>query len=86
MAPHLTKKELDLVRVLGGRDKTPAEIHARIVTSRGQKQLEPPEIGAVRRALKGMTFRVGLKETRGRKKTLSKANLRTINKVPRLVR
>ena len=41
--------------------------------------MAPPDVTTVRRALKGKTFRRGLKETRGRKAKLTKAATRKLN-------
>ena len=59
--------------------KTPIEIHGLIEARRGRKGIKPPNLTAIRRALRGATHKRGHKETRGRKlkytkKMVSKAN------------
>ncbi len=86
MAPHLTKKELDEIMQKGKKLKsktlkTPAEKLCKINKARRKAGIPVIQLQAVHRALKGTTHRRGLKETRGRKKILSVANLKTIDKV-----
>ena len=81
MAPHLTPGELDLMKDLEGKGKTPVDIHARLATQRAHKGLEVPNLTNIRKALHGETYRRGMKETRGRKRTLSVANVTTLDRV-----
>ena len=48
MAPHLTKKELDIMRDLKVDKKwTPLEIHAKITSQREKKNIAPPDLTTV---------------------------------------
>ena len=79
MAPHLTDAELDWMhaRLAGGR--TVVDIHASLALKRERAHMEAPHLTNVRLALKGKTYRRGLKETRGRPTTYSNAWVRTLN-------
>ena len=56
-----------------------AEIHRRVATHRTPRGQEAPDITTVRRALKGMTFKRATVETRGRKRSLTPINLKTLD-------
>ena len=79
MAPHLTSAELDWLQ--RQKSKAPLELHALLEARRAKKGMAAPDITNLRKALKGLTYRRGGPETRGRKKSLTKANVRTMNKV-----
>ena len=86
MAPHLTTKELDYIFDLSkNRAKYggAAAVHAKLVALRARSGLAAPGVEVVRRALAGETHRRGRTETRGRKRKLTAANSRTVNKVRR---
>ena len=61
--------------------KEPIEIYEKLKQQQQRKQIQPPDLTTVRRALKGKTHRRAIKETRGRKKLLSAANIRKLNSV-----
>ena len=54
---------------LVGSRKSPVEIHKLFVARRARQGLAAQTLGNLRKALKGLTYRQGLKETRGRKKS-----------------
>jgi hypothetical protein len=80
MAPHLSKQELDRVFTLFAKGEATTQILERITARRAKRGVEAPMLGAIQRALKGNTFKRGVKETRGRKRKLSKANTRQLDK------
>ena len=63
-----------------GKKKSPVEIHARFAAKRTREGKAAPTLGNVRRALKGLTYKQGLAETRGRKRKLSRTNALALNK------
>ena len=67
MAPHFTEKELDLIVDLYAKGKTPPEIWERVVRTRERAGIDPPELQAIQRAVRGRTHKRGRSETRGRK-------------------
>ena len=79
MAPHWTAQELDKMR--GWRELTPQEVHQRLKRGRDQRNLATPNIKQVRKAMAGKTFKLGVAETRGAKRKLSKRNVRRLNTV-----
>ena len=79
MAPHLTGVELDLMRQCFGKNQSLKDIHANISAKREAKGIEAPKIWAVRRACRGFTHLLGRGETRGRKNSLSKAQVARLN-------
>ena len=79
MAPHLQPNEIDLVLKLSAQAKSTSEIHDRIAKQRQRRNIPEPSFGAIRRAVKGRTFRRGAQETRGRKREWSTANINTAN-------
>lgn len=79
MAPQLTVMELDRVAKLQNKGKTPGEISNLLATTRTRQGLAGPNVSTVRRALKGSTHKRGRVETRGRKKKLTRLNVRTLN-------
>jgi hypothetical protein len=76
---HLTSKELQLIG--NNMNLSPAEIHSKIEVLRKRQGKKAPAIQNIRKALNGNSYRRGVVETRGRKKTLSKSNAIAINKV-----
>ena len=81
MAPHLTPAELDHIHALEQAGKTPIAIHAALATARRRKRMHAPCLVNVRRALKGKTYKRGLKETRGRKRLYSRKAVLKMDKV-----
>ena len=79
MAPHMTDRELDQVTQWASQGLGTADILDRLTTARKRRKEHPPTAKTVRRAMTGVTFRRGKKETRGRKKKLSPKNLRQLN-------
>ena len=69
MAPHLTGSELDQIQKLWAQSKTPTQILAAITKERSRNGIEAPKIRAVHKALRGVTHRRGIVETRGRKRS-----------------
>ena len=55
---------------------TVLEVHARLTSDRRRARRADPDLRGVRRALKGETFKRAPRETRGRRRILSTANLR----------
>ena len=78
MAPHLTLKDLDFVRKLQGKGLAPTEMYDKFKVYRAKKSLGAPTLANFRRVLKGKTYNRGPKETRGRRKKLSKAVIKKI--------
>ena len=79
MAPHLSGEELDIVVHKLWMEWTPKEIHRVIAADRRKKGIEPPKIWAIRRACQGATHRRARSETRGRKKELSRVQVKHLN-------
>ena len=80
MAPHLTLAEKDFLRGLLGQGHAPVTIYQRFVAKRARQGVPAPTLGNLRRALKGVTYKQGMSETRGRKKVLTRAKVRAMNK------
>jgi hypothetical protein len=81
MAPHLTKKEVEYLFDKQRKGDSPGQMHARLVEKRGKLGIKAPELGVVHRSLQGKTHRRAIVETRGRKRSLSRSNLKSMNKV-----
>ena len=79
MAPHLTDAEKTRILELAAEHFTPDQICAKIGKRRGKK-LDPPDVGTIRRYLRGKTHRPG-EETRGRSPVLSRGNVVHMDKV-----
>ena len=71
--PQLTEKEQIKCRILVGKGHTPGEITEKLGDARAKRTppVPPPDVTSVRRYLRGVTHRVGMKETRGRKRTFN---------------
>ena len=82
MGKHLTADELDSVQAWRSQGISTLEIHCRLQHARATGGGDGPNLSAVRRALRGVTHRRGMVETRGRKRTLSPANIRALNTAP----
>ena len=61
--------------------KTPIQIEAWLSAARGRREMESPNLTAVRRALHGHSHKRSLPETRGAKRKLSKKQVRKLNTV-----
>lgn len=72
MAPHLTPGELDWLHQQTAAGKTPVQVHALLRARRARQRKDAPDLTNVRRVLRGKTYRQGLVETRGRKRSLSR--------------
>ena len=81
MGKHFTLAELDRMQSLRASAATPLEVHGRLTAARRRSRRTGPSLTAVRRALKGKSFKRGAIETRGRRRILSTANLRTAERV-----
>ena len=79
MGKHLTADELDSVQAWRSQGISTLEIHRRLQHARATGGGDGPNLSTVRRALRGVTHRRGMVETRGRKRTLSPANIRALN-------
>ena len=79
MAPHLTSKELESLRKWMGKGLTPLEIHKRFCAARLRRGLGGPTIQNLRKTLKGATYKMHGKETRGRKQSISPAMVKRLN-------
>ena len=83
MAPHLTPAEQDIMLKAHAMKKTPAEIFEKLGALRQSKDIERVNITVVLRFLNGKTYKRGIAETRGRKRTYSRRNVLTMNAVRR---
>ena len=79
MGKHLTADKLDSVQAWRSQGISTLEIHRRLQHARATGGGDGPNLSTVRRALRGVTHRRGMVETRGRKRTLSPANIRALN-------
>ena len=89
MAPHLTKHEQDLIHELMGDGLAAGDIHGKLEALRERDGVECVHVSKIREFMRGRTYRRGIVETRGRKRSWSRANvlsadaarLRNIDKV-----
>ena len=79
MAPHLSEQELDLIQRHSSAGKTATEIQKMLATRRARSSSVAPHLTNVRKAIRGKTYKRGLKETRGRKNKLSKKWVTALN-------
>ena len=79
MGKHLSAAELDSVQAWKSQGISTLEIHLRLQRARAAGGGDGPNLSTVRRALRGITHRRGMVETRGRKRSLSPANVRALN-------
>ena len=80
MGRHISNAELDKLQAWKSRGLTPIEMHRRMASARVAAGERAPSLMAVRRALRGVTFRRSKVETRGRKQILTPANLRALDR------
>ena len=81
MAPHFSKVELDVASCMAHNGATPTEIHRHFSQLRTKRGLIAPDLTTVRRALRGVTHKRGLKETRGAKVKLTPKQLRRLDSI-----
>ena len=81
MGKHLSDTEMDNIQKWKASSWTAVQIHKRLSTDRGRRRQAPPDLTIVRRFVKGKTFKQSATETLGRKKSLSVADLRTMDRV-----
>ena len=79
MGKHITEKELDVMLMWQSQGMTPKEIRNRLLRKRATAGERAPSLVAVRRALRGQTFKRSKMETRGRKQILSMANMHALD-------
>ena len=76
----MTPQELDYLQVLQSSGQLSiVEIHSRLASRRQLKGLAVPHLTNVRRVLKGLTFKRGIAETRGRKRAVQAKTLRKLD-------
>ena len=80
MGMHFTDQELDDMHQWKSVGKTPLQICEKMTAARQKRGLRAPDITAVRRALKGKPFKRSTVETRGRKRSLTDANLKALDR------
>ena len=79
MAPHLTPSELDFLQQHAALGTAPKEVHRLLKVKRGRRKTTAPHLTRVRKALKGLSYRRGVKETRGRKPVYTTKNVRAMD-------
>ena len=80
MGRHMGAKDLDTIFQWKAEGSNATQVYARLCAQRRRQHRAEPGLSAVRRALKGKTFKRSKAETRGRKKKLSAANLKKLEK------
>jgi hypothetical protein len=68
MAPHLSALDRSFLLKLLGQQKSPVDIHKMFVARRARQGKTAQSVCNLRKALKGLTYKQGFKETRGRKR------------------
>ena len=81
MAPHFSKHELDTACCMTQRGSMPTEIHRHFTRLRTKSGVAAPDLTTVRRALRGVTHKRSMKETRGPKAKLTPVQVRRLNAV-----
>ena len=82
MAPHLTPIEQH--KLIEWRQKlTPIQVHQKLPALRARRNIQCPDLTAVRKFLKGNTHRRGAVQTRGAKRKWTRAHVLTANRVRR---
>ena len=79
MAPHLTPVELDLAFQMQRKGKHGVKMHQALVRKRARSGTVAPTLHRFRKALRGITYRRSHKETRGRKRKLTRKNVLKMN-------
>jgi hypothetical protein len=63
-----------------GKDKlTSVQVYTKLTARRARRHVAAPDLTNIRRVLRGETYRQGIVETRGRKKILSRRQVRSMN-------
>ena len=83
MGKHITEQELDVMVLWQSQGISPKDIRNRLLRKRATVGERAPSLVAVRRALRGQTFKRSKVETRGRKQILPMANMRALDKARR---
>ena len=82
MAPHLTLAERDLLAKWSGQlGLSPLEVHEKLSRHRAARGVVAPNLTNVRKALKGLTYKCGVEETRGRPRLLTRADVLKMNRL-----
>ena len=79
MAPHLTAGELDLITHCLGKNQEPKEIQRVLNARRQAKRIETLKIWAIRRACRGVTHQRGRSDGRGKKQSMTAAQVDRLN-------
>jgi len=78
MAPHLTPSELDLLQQQAALGTDPQKVHRLLKAQRKRRKIPAPRLTRARKALKGLSYRRGVKETRGRKPVYTPKNVQNM--------
>ena len=78
MAPHLTPNELDFLQQQAALGTDPQKVHSLLKAQRKRRKIIAPHLTRVRKALKGLSYRRGVKETRGRKPVYTPKNVQNM--------
>ena len=82
MTPHLTLAERDLLAKWSGQlGLSPLEVHEKFSRHRAARGVVAPNLTNVRKALKGLTYKCGVEETRGRPRLLTRADVLKMNRL-----
>ena len=79
MAPRLTAGELDLTTHCLGKNQEPKEIQRVLNARRQAKRIEILKIWAIRRACRGVTHQRGRSDGRGKKQSMTAAQVDRLN-------
>ena len=79
MAP-LTTREMDRIHKLKAESFTPMQIHEQLVKDRRRRRQQGPDLTTARRFVQWKTQKRATTETRGRKKKLSVANVKAMDR------
>ena len=79
MGRHLSAKELDDIHVWHAKGVAAMKIHERLEKRRARDGESGPELTTIRKVVKGKTWKRAKVETRGRKPSLSKRNLKSMD-------
>ena len=82
MAPHLTFIAQDKL-IEWGQKFTPIQVHQKLQAFRARRNIQCPDLTAVRKFLKGKAHRRGAVETRGAKRKWTRAHVLTANRMRR---
>ena len=79
MGKHFSAAELDSVQAWRSQGSSALEIHRRLQRARATDGGDGPNLSTVRKALRGISHRRGMVETRGRKRILSPVSARALD-------